>query len=92
MTRTPRSSVLETRNAAEEFAERRSKLQSLEATLFEARLGADLIDGPELVYFIDMAIAEVRRIMTIDQETQSPQDDRKSLNSVRPANSPAKVA
>jgi hypothetical protein len=69
MTTTAHLSFLETHFAAEDSAERLAKLRSLEATLFDARRDADSIDAMALAYFIDMAIDQVRRIMTVDQET-----------------------
>lgn len=73
-----RLSLLETHLAAQQSAGRQAKLHSLEAILIEARLAAESIDEPVLGYFIDMAIAEVRGITTVDQETPGTQDGRKS--------------
>jgi hypothetical protein len=95
MTTIARLSFLETQFAAEDSAEQEEKLRSLEATLFGARADADSIDEPVLVYFIDMAIAELRRVATFDEETPTTQDGRKSndkSNVIEFANSPETVA
>jgi len=54
------------------YAEHKAEFRSIEATLFEARLRADAIDEPVLTYFIDMAIAQVRGMTQVDQETPGP--------------------
>jgi len=64
--------------AAQESAQRRAKLDSLETILSDVRLAAGSIDEPVRGYFIAMAIAEIRGMMRVDQETPSPQDGRKS--------------
>ncbi len=71
---------------------RQAELRSVEAALFAARSGAKSMDNPVLAYLIDMAIAEVRNITPVDQETPELQDGSKPSKVVRFVNSSAKVA
>ena len=91
MTTTTRSSSGERRRAARASADRHARLRSIETTLLKARLDVDSIDEPVLAYFIDLAIADVLKMASVDQEPPVPQDGRRS-NVIRFANSPAKVA
>ncbi len=87
MTMTPRSSLLETRLDARASAERQSELRTIEAALLKIHLRADSIEDPVLTYLINMAIAEVRGMTPVDQETPASQEGRTPSNVIKFADS-----
>ena len=74
------AAVIRTTNAHGAAATRQFELRLLEDALNETRFGAEAIQEPVLVQFIDVAIAEVQRIRASLRETPRTHVDCRSPN------------